>query len=607
MNRLSALALAFLACCSAAHGQDRPTIPPVAARPTQQGQISQPFGKRVALVIGNAAYVNTAPLANPRNDAADIAAVLRKLSFLVTEGKDLDKAGMDRTIRDFANSLSGATTALFYYAGHGLQVGGQNYLVPIDAQLSTAAALDFEMVRLDLIQRTMERETTTNVLILDACRDNPLARNLARALGTRSAQIGRGLAVAESGDGTLISFSTQPGNVALDGIGRNSPFAESLTKHIASSGEDLSSLLVSVRNDVMKATERRQVPWEHSALTSKFYFSAPKPPGPTVEQQIELAFWASVKDSADPGILQTYIKGYPHGTFKDLAIALIEQAERKVAADQAAREERRRRDEEAIKAEQLRLLEDERKQRETTMFDERQRAEEAKDREQAVLLRKKQETELAARTEELRKLQEDVRAARTAASAAEALRKAAATEAITAADAAKQARAKQATLEAAPRSAAHSETQLGGRFTVRHATQVRAHGEQHRLIIPNFAFAMPTADVPPELRRFIGIWADDGAKTSSRRVMLIVVRVDKDGNADGYWLSGPPGPKSRTQSPARTYFFQGKFTGLTLRFLSSSGTEYKFTLANSGILQGISITKSNQTDARQYQPLWHLE
>jgi uncharacterized caspase-like protein len=119
----------------------------------------------------------------------------------VIERHDLDKAAMDQAIRDFAGALGGADAGLFFYAGHGLQVGGQNYLVPIDASLTTASAIDFEMVRLDLVHRTMERETGTNILIMDACRDNPLARNLARALGARSMQIGSGLAPVESGEG----------------------------------------------------------------------------------------------------------------------------------------------------------------------------------------------------------------------------------------------------------------------------------------------------------------------------------------------------------------------------------------------------------------------
>jgi hypothetical protein len=163
-----------------------------------------------------------------------------------------------------------------FYAGHGLQVAGINYLVPVDAQLTTAAALDFEMVRLDLVQRTMEREASTNVLFLDACRDNPLTRNLARAMGTRSTEIGKGLAVAESSVGTLISFSTQPGNVAVDGAGRNSPFAGALIKAIATPGDDLSNMLIGVRNEVMAATRNRQIPWEHSALRARFYFAPPQ-------------------------------------------------------------------------------------------------------------------------------------------------------------------------------------------------------------------------------------------------------------------------------------------------------------------------------------------
>src|SRR5262249_32460751 len=119
-------------------------------------------GKRVALVIGNSEYVHTPRLANPKNDAADIAAVLHNLGFTVLEGRDLDKVAMHHKIRDFAQALIGADVGLFFYAGHGLQVGGQNYLVPTDAELKTAAALDFEMVRLDLVHRTMERETRTN-------------------------------------------------------------------------------------------------------------------------------------------------------------------------------------------------------------------------------------------------------------------------------------------------------------------------------------------------------------------------------------------------------------------------------------------------------------
>lgn len=371
--------------------------------------------KRVALVIGNAKYKHTSVLANPGNDAADVAAEFRKLGFEVIEKVDLDKAAMDRTIRNFAETLSGAKVGLFFYAGHGLQVGGQNYLVPVDAKLSSAAAIDFEMVRLDLVHRTMEREAATNILMMDACRDNPLARNLARALGTRSTQVGRGLAVVESGEGTLISFSTQPGNVALDGTGRNSPYADALLKHLATPGEDLPTILINVRNDVMKATGRRQVPWEHSAMTARFYFTPPKE-GP---QQVELEFWASVKDSASPSILRTYVERFPDGEFVPIARALIEHYEQRMKAEEAAREEARRRQEEARKAAELKKLEEDRRVQEAALSEEQRRPDKGGTGTDSKLTEQKRHAEQMAHSKELRKALEDVRLAREAATKAE--------------------------------------------------------------------------------------------------------------------------------------------------------------------------------------------
>lgn len=280
--------------------------------------------KRVALVIGNSAYENTPILTNPRNDANDMAAAMQALGFKVIEGFDLNKVSFEQKIRDFAQAMSGASVGVFFYAGHGLQVAGQNYLVPIDAKLTTAAALDWEMVRLDLVQRTMERETETNVIFLDACRDNPLARNLARAMGTRSAEIGQGLAATEAGVGTLISFSTQPGNVALDGVGRNSPFAGALVRRIGASSDDLSALLIDVRNDVRKETQNKQVPWEHSALTGRFYFKPVDGAGPsaTVTPTVlsEAAeVWDRTKDSRDIATLEAFAARYKDTFYAQLA------------------------------------------------------------------------------------------------------------------------------------------------------------------------------------------------------------------------------------------------------------------------------------------------
>jgi uncharacterized caspase-like protein len=292
--------------------------------------------RRVALVIGNSAYRYTRGLPNPRNDASDMGAALKKLGFLVIEAFDLDKAAFDKTIRAFAAALEGAEAGVLFYAGHGLQVSGLNYLVPVDAQLTSAAALEFETVRLDVVQRTMEREAQTSILFVDACRDNPLSRTLARAMSTRSAEIGRGLAPVEGGVGTLVSFSTQPGNVALDGVGRNSPFAGALVRQVASSPDDLGTMLIAVRNDVVKATDRRQVPWEHSALIERFYFDPGARSRPRlVEAPLKLSevaeVWGAVKDTANIALLEAFRARYKDTFFAELARARIDEVERAAA------------------------------------------------------------------------------------------------------------------------------------------------------------------------------------------------------------------------------------------------------------------------------------
>lgn len=233
--------------------------------------------KRLALVIGNSAYVHAAPLANPLNDARTMTAALKATGFEVIEAIDADKLRLDGALRSFAAKLAGADVALFFYAGHGLQLGMQNYLVPVDAKLASERDLEFEAVRLDFVMRQMEidREGKTSIVILDACRDNPLARNLARSMGTRSVGIGRGLAAASTGLGTFIAYATQPGNVALDGDGTNSPFTAALAKHMRVKNRNLAATMIEVRKDVVAATGGKQVPWDHSALTAEFYFLPP--------------------------------------------------------------------------------------------------------------------------------------------------------------------------------------------------------------------------------------------------------------------------------------------------------------------------------------------
>lgn len=230
--------------------------------------------KRVALVIGNAAYSQAPALTNPVNDAADMAKALTEYGFDVILGLDLDRTAFNEKVRAFSRALEDADTAVLFYAGHGLQVAGHNYLIPVDASLRSERDLDFEAIQLDFVLKQMEvgRDGKTNIVFLDACRDNPLAANLARSMGTRSVNVGKGLAEVQTGVGTFISYSTQPGNVAMDGAGRNSPFTAALSKRISERGRNLNALMIEVRKDVLKETDGRQVPWDHSALTSDFFF-----------------------------------------------------------------------------------------------------------------------------------------------------------------------------------------------------------------------------------------------------------------------------------------------------------------------------------------------
>jgi hypothetical protein len=230
-------------------------------------------GRRVALVIGNGKYTQVPQLPNPPYDAADIAQALRKLGFDVIEGRDVEKKTMEDKIREFGRKLDGANLALFFYAGHGLQVAGKNYLVPTDAKLERPGDLTFETIDMAVVLEQMESAERVDLVFLDACRDNPFAKTLARSLGTRSAAVGQGLALVQSAVGTMIIYSTQPDNVAQDGAGRNSPFTGALLKHIATPGVQIESMIKRVRADVITATQRQQVPWDNSSLVGDVYLA----------------------------------------------------------------------------------------------------------------------------------------------------------------------------------------------------------------------------------------------------------------------------------------------------------------------------------------------
>ena len=216
--------------------------------------------RRVALVVGNGIYEEAGRLANPVNDAVDIAARLRDLGFQVIEGNDLGKRALERKVGEFSDALDGAGVGLFYYAGHGLQVDGRNFIVPVDARLDVPAKLRLETVQIDDVLDIMEQQTKTSLVFLDACRNNPFARSLSRTAPNRSAVALAGLAQFDSTRGSFIAFSTAPGSVAMDGAGRNSPFAAALLRHIGEPGQSINDLMIAVRRDVVSETHDTQRP-----------------------------------------------------------------------------------------------------------------------------------------------------------------------------------------------------------------------------------------------------------------------------------------------------------------------------------------------------------
>ncbi len=222
--------------------------------------------KRVALVIGNSAYQNVVALSNPTNDASAMTATLKAAGFdLVDSRRDLKANDMKRALRDFSDTARDADVAVIYYAGHGIEIDGANYLIPIDATLERDIdALD-EAVSLDRVLTVMEPAKQLRLVILDACRDNPFNKTMKRTIGTRA--ISRGLAKVEpTNPNTLIAFAAKAGSTASDGDGKNSPFASSLAKHLTTPGLDLRKAFGFVRDDVLKVTNNKQEPFVYGSL-----------------------------------------------------------------------------------------------------------------------------------------------------------------------------------------------------------------------------------------------------------------------------------------------------------------------------------------------------
>ena len=304
--------------------------------------------KRVALVLGNSAYQNVAPLANPVNDSARIAATLKDAGFDVVDSRrDLPAAETRRALRDFADRARDADIAVVYYAGHGIEVDGGNYLIPVDARLERDTDIYDEGLSLDRILIAIEPAKKLRLVILDACRDNPFSRTMKRTVASRA--IGQGLAKVEpTSPNVLIAYSAKAGSTAADGDGKNSPFTAALSHHLTKPGLDVRRAFGFVRDEVLKTTGNKQEPFVYGSLGGEDVPLVPAPRGgrrgpaaPALSAQAEARRdYELALQIGNKSALNAFLAQYPDGFYASLAklqLDKITAEETRVAATEKAR------------------------------------------------------------------------------------------------------------------------------------------------------------------------------------------------------------------------------------------------------------------------------
>jgi uncharacterized caspase-like protein len=360
--------------------------------------------KRFALLIGNQAYsAKIGRLKNPHADIALVGAALRSLAFEVTDVRDASYKAIDTAIKRHIQTVrreGEGTLSFVYYSGHGAADPDTkiNYLIPLDVTSAEDENLWINSLNLNNIIENLRAQApkATHYVVFDACRNE---LNLTRK-GQKSLT-GKGFVPLAYTPGVMIAYATAPGRTASDIGSEGGPYAKALSEEIVKPGAE--ALYMFRRVALRVNREIGQDPWISASTLPEVYFAGKKPEGPTPEQQLEMAFWAAVKDNTDPAVLKTYLDRYPEGAFATAATALIEQQDQRLKAELAAREEQRKRAEEARKAADLRRKEEERKAREAKLAEERRRAEEMRNAAEASRLEQQQRTEALAHAEELRK------------------------------------------------------------------------------------------------------------------------------------------------------------------------------------------------------------
>ncbi len=297
--------------------------------------------KRVALVIGNGAYQKASRLANPANDSMAIAGMLKGAGFAQVElHQNLGIRELRQAINEFADIARDADTAVVYYSGHGIEVDGINYLIPIDAVLDRDTDVPYETFSLDNLVRLLEPARRLRLVMLDACRDNPFVRSMKRTVGTRT--VGRGLAAVEpTSVNTLIGFAAKAGSFALDGEGRNSPYATAVLNHLATPGLDLRIAFGRVRDEVLRTTKSRQEPFVYGSLggSNVSIVDAPAPAAaspaaqaPSASSDPAAQAWMVAKDTTSMAVLEDFIRHFGDSFYASLARARLEELKKNQVA-----------------------------------------------------------------------------------------------------------------------------------------------------------------------------------------------------------------------------------------------------------------------------------
>lgn len=300
--------------------------------------------KRFALIIGNNDYRHVSQLSNPRNDANDMAASLERLGFTVRRVTDGTYEDMRRALIDFNRAARGAQMAIIYFAGHGIEVGGENWLIPVDAELKIDADVEHESVGLKALMVSVATASHLGLVILDACRNNPFDTRMQRTIRTRS--VTRGLAAVEPTGNVLVAFAAKEGTTAADGTGRNSPFTGSLIRHLETPGLEINFLFRNVRDDVVRVTNREQQPFVYGSLSKDAIYLKPPVVDPIAEMRrdFELAAQSGTKPAWN-----SFLEAYPKGLYSGLARAALAEIEASEKAERlqieaAGRAERARMD-----------------------------------------------------------------------------------------------------------------------------------------------------------------------------------------------------------------------------------------------------------------------